>query len=140
MTSQDVAAWLRAAKERRAHLHLLAALSPWQSDQRQEAFTALSALLQEAFEEVRVVSESTREWSQNVRGTSTDLQTHATQLRARSAAVLDRMAQFAPPPPEELRKAESEMLALFKGGTGPRTSSAHTPEPSLHAEEDRWKP
>jgi len=135
VTSQDVDTWLRAAKERRAHLHLLAALSPWQSDQRQEAFTALSALLQEALEEVRVVSESTRAWSQTVRGTSTDLRTHATQLRARSAAVLDRLAPFAPPPPEAIHEAESQLLALFKGGTEPRTSSAPTIEPSWYTEE-----
>ena len=80
VTSQDVDAWLRAAKERRAHLHLLAALSPWQSDQRQEAFTALSALLQEALEEVRVVSESTRERSQTARSISTDLRADCSRL------------------------------------------------------------
>src|SRR5262245_44908253 len=95
-TTEDVDAWLRAARERRAHLHPQAARSPLQSDQRQEAFTAMPALLQEALEEVRGVSEATREWSQNVRGASTDLRAHATQLRARSAAGLDRLAPFGP--------------------------------------------
>src|SRR5215510_11513440 len=75
-TVQDVDTWLLAAHERRAQLHCHAA-SPFESDERQEAFTAMSDLLVEAFEEVRVVSESTRERSQGVRGETVDLRTHA---------------------------------------------------------------
>ena len=71
-----------AARERRAQLHFHAA-SPLESAERQEAFTAMSDLLLEAFEEVRVVSESTREWSQAVRGHATDLRTYAAQLMER---------------------------------------------------------
>ena len=116
VTAQDIDAWLLAAKEQRAHLHLQAALAPWHSDERQEVLTAMSDLLLEAFEEVRVVSESTREWSQDVRGDASDLRTHAAQLMERGVTLMARLAQFAPPPPEEIRRAESAMLALFKGG------------------------
>jgi hypothetical protein len=42
-TVQEVDAWLLAAHERRAQLHLHAA-SPLESGERQEAFTAMSAL------------------------------------------------------------------------------------------------
>src|SRR5215510_15748698 len=76
LTVQEVDAWLRAAQARRAQLHCHAA-SPCESAERQEAFTAMSDLLIEAFEEVRVVSESTRERSHGVRGETVDLRTHA---------------------------------------------------------------
>jgi len=121
-TTEEVDAWLLAGREEQARLHLLAARSPWDSDQRQEVFTLMSALLQEASEEVRVVSESTREWSQGVRGEASDLRTHAAQLMERGVTLMVRMAQYAPPPPEEIRKAESEILARFKGGEVQRKS------------------
>jgi hypothetical protein len=76
----------------------------------------MSALLQEAFEEVRVVSESTREWSQGVRGEARDLRTHAAQLMERGVTLMAHLAQFAPPPPEAIREAESQMLRMFKDG------------------------
>jgi hypothetical protein len=82
----------------------------------------MSTLLQEAFEEIRVVSEATRESSQGVRAEAIDLQTHAAQLMERGVTLMARMAQFAPPPPEEIRKAESELLARFKGGEAKSTS------------------
>lgn len=112
-TVQDVDAWLLAARERRAQLHVHAA-SSLGSHERQEAFTALSALLLEAFEEVRIVSESTREGSQAVRGEAAALRAHNTRLREQGAALWQRMAQFLPPPPEESRQAESRLLEMFK--------------------------
>jgi len=78
----------------------------------------MSALLLDAFEEVRVVSESTREWSQATRGNATDLRTHAAQLMERGVTLMARMAQFPPPSPEAIQEAESRMLALFKGNAG----------------------
>jgi hypothetical protein len=56
LTTQDIDAWLLAAKERRVALHLKAA-SPWHTYHLHEAFTEMSALLHDALEEVRVVSE-----------------------------------------------------------------------------------
>jgi hypothetical protein len=112
-TPQEVDAWLRAAEERRAQLHIHAA-SPLKSDEWQAAFTAMSVLLLEAFEEVRVVSESTRERSQAARADATDLRTHSARLMAQCAKTMARTAQSAPPSPEALREAESRLLALFK--------------------------
>jgi hypothetical protein len=118
-TAHEVDAWLLAAQEQLAQLHLHAA-TPGQPFALHEAFTAMSALLQESFEEVRVVSESTREWSQGARSEAASLRTHSTQLMERSAALIERMSQFTPPPPEAIQEAESRMLALFKGDAGQR--------------------
>jgi hypothetical protein len=118
-TAQEVDAWLLAAQEQLAHLHLHAA-HPEHPFALHEAFTAMAALLQESFEEVRVVSEATRERSQGVRSEAADLQTHATQFMERGAALMARMAQFALPSPEAIQEAESRMLALFKGDAGQR--------------------
>jgi hypothetical protein len=114
-TVQEVDVWLRAAQERRARLHLQTA-APWNSDQRQEAFTEMSSLLQEAFEEVRVMRESVREMSQRVRENSADLQTHSTRLMEQGTTLMARMAQFMSPPLEEIRQAESRLLEMFKKG------------------------
>ena len=116
-TVQEVDAWLLAAQERRAQLHRYAA-SPWGSPAGHEAFTEMSALLLEAFEEVRVISESTREGSQEARGTAVDLQTQAAQLMERGVMLMARLAQFTPPPPAAIHEAERQMLEMFKGGQG----------------------
>src|SRR5262245_40243264 len=121
-TVQEVDAWLLAAQERRAQLHCHAA-SPLESDERQEAFTAMSDLLIEAFEEVRVVSESTREWSQGVRGEAVDLRTHAAQLMERGVTLMARLAQYTPPSPEAIQEDESQMLEIFKNGPGRKDES-----------------
>jgi hypothetical protein len=117
-TVQEVDAWLLTAHERRAQLHCHAT-SPFESDERQAAFTAMSDLLLEAFEEVRVVSESTREWSQAARGNATDLRTHAAQLMERGVTLMARMAQFPPPSPEAIQEAESRMLEMFRDDPKP---------------------
>src|SRR5215813_3475927 len=74
--SQEVDAWLRGAKEKRAELHLKAA-GPWHSEQIHEAFADVFDLLQEAFEEVRVISASWREGSHVALSESADLQAHS---------------------------------------------------------------
>ena len=114
-TTQEVDAWLRAARERRAALHIKAA-DRWNSAQRQEAFADMSELLQQAFEEVRMASESLREASQGARSKAADLRAHSTQLMARGATSMEHLAQFAPPPPEEVEQAESQMREMFKDG------------------------
>jgi hypothetical protein len=73
-------------------------------------------LFQEAFEEVRVMSGQLRTESQAVRAKAPDLQTHSAQLIARGRQVAEQMAWFAPPPAEEVQKAESQMLEIFKQG------------------------
>jgi hypothetical protein len=74
----------------------------------------MSDLLFEAFEEVRVVSESMRERSQGVRGEAVDLRTHAAQLMERGVTLMARLAQSTPPSPEAIQEAESRMLEIFK--------------------------
>ena len=93
-TVQEVDSWLLAAQERRAQLHLQAA-GPWNSDQRQEAFTAMSDFLLEAFEEIRVVSESVREESQSVRSASVALRADSARLQERGRLL----AEQTPPTP-----------------------------------------
>jgi hypothetical protein len=112
-TVQEVDAWLCAAQEQMVSLYLHA-LQPGRPYALHQAFIAMTALFQESFEEVRVMSESTREWSQGVRSEAVDLRTHAAQLMERSAALLARMGQFAAPSPEAIREAESRMLAMFR--------------------------
>src|SRR5262245_24577096 len=121
-TVQEVDTWLLAAQERRAQLHCHAA-SPLESDECQAAFTAMSDLLLEAFEEVRVVSESTREWSQGVCGEAVDLRTHAAQLMERGVTLMARLAQYAPPSPEAVQEAEGRILEIFKNGPGRKDKS-----------------
>jgi len=58
-TPQDVDAWLLDAQERLAHLQCQVA-RPGQTCFQQDAVINLCVLLQEAFEEVRVVSASAR--------------------------------------------------------------------------------
>jgi hypothetical protein len=74
----------------------------------------MSALLLDAFEEVRVVSESTREGSHVVRGEATALRAHNARLREQGAALWQRMAQFLPPTPEEICEAEHRTLEIFR--------------------------
>ena len=111
-TPQDIDAWLLAAKEKRAAPHLQAA-APWNSNERHEAFTQMSDLLQQAFEEVRVISASLREGSQCVRDHSTELREHSTQLMARCTQSMERTAQFIPSP-QEIHAAECRMLDMFR--------------------------
>jgi len=88
-TAQEVDTWLLTIKERRAQLHIHAA-SPLESDERQEAFTAMSSLLEDALEEVRVVSDVWRERSQAACEKAADLQAQATQLMTQCTTTLAR--------------------------------------------------
>ena len=113
ITAEAVQDWLHAARIKRLNLHLQAT-APRNSHQRHEAFMEMSKLLEESFEEVRVISASLREGSQKVRGESADLRAHSTQLMDQSRKSVERTAQFAPRP-AEVRAAESRMLDMFKG-------------------------
>jgi hypothetical protein len=93
VTSQDLDAWLLAAQEQRAALHIKAA-GPYDSDERQEAFAAMSALLQQAFEQVRVVSDALREESPAVRGKTIALHEHYAQLLEHSTAAMERLVHL----------------------------------------------
>ena len=113
LTPQDIDAWLLAAAERRAALHIKAA-SPWPSHYLQDVVTEMSDLLGEALEEVRVVSAQSREESQAVRAKGQALCERSARLLAQSAAARKRLEQFLPPPPEALHEAESRVLEMFR--------------------------
>jgi len=89
--TQDIDAWVLAAQEQRAKLHLQAA-GPWQSHAHFETFAAMSELLLLAFEEMRVISATLREDSQSLRS-------HADGLCERSQQLLDRHGRAAEPSP-----------------------------------------
>ena len=114
-TAQDVNEWLLTIVQKHTELQSKAA-GLWPSDQHHAAFAEMSALLQEAFEEVRVISRQLRMESQAARVKATDLQTHSAQLIAQDRQVAEQMPWFAPPPAEEVQKAESQMLEIFKHG------------------------
>jgi hypothetical protein len=113
VTSQELDAWLLAAQAQRAALHLAAA-GPSESDQRQEAFAAMSALLQEAFEHVRVVSDALRAERHTDRGKTIALHEHYAQRLEHSTAAMERLAQLLPYMSAERRQAESQTLNLWK--------------------------
>jgi signal transduction histidine kinase len=113
-TRQAIDAWVLAAQEQCAKLHLQTS-GLWQSSERQEAFAHMSELLLEALEEMRMISAALREDSQALRS-------HAAGLRERSQHLYDRLGRAAvpappcpPPTPEEVQQAESRLLAMFKG-------------------------
>jgi hypothetical protein len=113
-TAQEIDAWLLATAERHAAIHLKAA-HPWNEHHLHEAFADMSVLFLEAFEEVRVVSEQLHEESQATRSKSRALRDHYAQLLEQSTAAMEHLAQFLPPPPEEIHQAESRMLDMFRG-------------------------
>jgi hypothetical protein len=110
ITAEEVHDWVHAAKRKHRELHVLAA-EPLHSRQRYEAFMDLSALLQEAFEEVRVISASLREGSQMVRGASADLRAHSTQLMEQCTQSMACMAQFLLDA-QEVQHAERQRLDM----------------------------
>jgi len=114
-TAQDVTEWLLTIVQKHTELQSKAA-GLWPSDQHHAAFAEMSALLQEAVEEVRVISGQLRTESRAVRAKATDLQTHSARLVAQGRQGAERMPWFAPPPAEEVQKAESQMLEIFKYG------------------------
>jgi hypothetical protein len=75
----------------------------------------LAALLQEGFEEVRVMSASLREGSQMVRGASADLRAYSTQLLAQCTQAMQCIAQFIPSP-QEIHEADRQRLDRDRDG------------------------
>ena len=113
VTSQALDAWLRVAHEQRAALQSKAA-APLDSDERQEAFAGMAALLQEALEKVRVASEALRDTSPAVGGQTIALREHYAHLREHSPAAMERLAQFFPYLPAAKRPTESQLPNSFK--------------------------
>ena len=102
LTAQEIYTWLLATAERHATVHLEAAQLR-QGQNFYGAFADMSVLFLEAFEEVRVVSAQLREESQGSRSRSIALREHYAQLLEQSVATMERLGQFLPPAPEEVR-------------------------------------
>jgi len=81
-TAEQIEAWLHTTQSKRLALHVQDTAA-WNSLPRQQAFMEMSALLQEALEEVRVMSTTLREESQALRVHTAEVREHAAQLRAR---------------------------------------------------------
>jgi hypothetical protein len=82
ITAEQVKAWLHTIQRKRLALHVQAT-APWHSLPQQQAFMEMSDLLQEALEDVRVISTTLREDSQALRAHTAEVREHAAQLRAR---------------------------------------------------------
>lgn len=82
ITAEQVKVWLHTIQRKRLAL-LVQAMAPWNSLPQQQAFMEMSDLLQEALEEVRVISTMLREDSQALRAHTAGVWEHAAQLRAR---------------------------------------------------------
>ena len=89
LTSHDLDAWLLAAQQRCAHLHLKAT-DPWISSARYAAFAQLADLLQEALEEVRVVSTQLRADSDGLRRQAEALCQRSQQLVGQQSSTQER--------------------------------------------------
>ena len=73
----------------------------------------ISKLLQEAIEEVRVISASLQEDSQALRSRATALRQHSDVLLERGRSPLERLPQCAPSP-QEIHEAEHRVLDMFR--------------------------
>src|SRR5262247_3962708 len=107
ITTPEIDAWLLAVAARHSAIHQKTAHA-WHGHALHEAFTDMSILFLEAFEEVRVVSEHLREESQTARSRSIALRDHYAQLLEQSVVAMEHLGQFIPHPPEEIRQAESQ--------------------------------
>ena len=112
VTAAQVDNWLSTINEKRFKLY------PTFVDSQVpvEVCWKLADLLQEAVEEVRVISANLREGSQELCGRAAGLRKRSTALFDRSTRAAAYSPQCAPPPPEDMQNAESQMLAIFKQG------------------------
>jgi hypothetical protein len=74
--------WITYTSRKRLDLHALA-LEPWDSPERNAAFTQMSELLQDAIEEVRIISAALREQSDILLNRAAALQERANQIQKR---------------------------------------------------------
>lgn len=113
LTAADVQDWL-AVTQRQCAALVARAAEAGNPRQLYTAFREMTALLQEACEEVRVISASLREESQALREQSRALRWYSAQLFAHCPTSLEPRVPWEPLP-AEVRQAESRLLAMFKG-------------------------
>jgi hypothetical protein len=114
LLTQEIDAWVLAAQELCAKLHIQAA-GPWNSNERYEAFAHMSELLLDAFEEMRIISVTLREDSQAIRGQADGLCEHSQKLLDRHGRAAEPSSRLTSPSPGEVWQAESRLLDIFKG-------------------------
>ena len=113
-TSQAIDAWLLTAHERCAALHIQAATSS-NSLEYHEAFAGISALLQQALEKVHMLNTHLRKMMHTACDRATAVQRHVTPITEASRKWGERR-DGSPPSSEEIRKAESRLLEMFRDG------------------------
>ena len=113
-TSQDIDAWLLTVQERCAALHIQAATS-YNGLKHHEAFAGMSALLQQALEKVHMLNTHLRKMMPTACDRVTAVQRPVTPITAESRQWRERR-DGSPPSPEEIQKAESRLLEMFRGG------------------------
>ena len=89
LTSHDLDAWLLAAHQQCAYLHLKAT-DPWISSERYAVFAQMADLVQEALEEIRVVSAQLREDSDSRRRQAEALCHRSQQLVGQQSRTQER--------------------------------------------------
>jgi hypothetical protein len=107
-TLPEIQAWIDTTKQKGDDLHLLAA-EPLYNTRRAWAVRELATLLQEAIEEVRVISASLQEDSQALCARATALRHHSDVLLARGRSSVERLPPCAPSP-QERPAAEHRVL------------------------------
>jgi hypothetical protein len=110
VTARQVEEWLQAVNRKCLELSLHA-MEPLYNTRRELAVMEMSHLLQEAIEEVRVVSASLREQSQAIRDYSSEVRTYSQHLEKQSKLHQDQqnIAQHA-----ERAKSLEDRVSQFK--------------------------
>jgi hypothetical protein len=110
ITAEQVEEWLQAIKRKRVEL-TLRAMEPLYNTRRELAIMEMSHLLQEAIEEVRVVSASLREQSQAILDRSSEVRAYSKQLEKQSKLHREKqsIAQFA-----ECARRPEDRVSQFK--------------------------
>ena len=111
-TLPEIQAWIDTTNRKRVDLHLLAA-EPLYNTRREWAFREMSQLLAEAIEEVRVISASLQDDSQELRSRATALRQHSHALIERGRRTLDQLGQCVLQS-QETSEAERRMLDMFR--------------------------
>ena len=101
VTARQVEEWLQAVNRKCLELSLHA-MEPLYNTRRELAVMEMSHLLQEAIEEVRVVSASLREQSQAIRDYSSEVRTYSQHLE-KTIQIAPGSAEYRP-----VRRAREE--------------------------------
>ena len=111
VTARQVEEWLQAVNRKCLELSLHA-MEPLYNTRRELAVMEMSHLLQEAIEEVRVVSASLREQSQAIRDHSSEVRAYSQQLEKRSKLQQEKQSTSERASSLEDRESQFKMQLL----------------------------